>query len=517
MKNKKLQRRLYFLGGLFLLSFLIYSCLSDETFSGGDDKSEDESVLGENTELTVLKAEQWYNANNPQVTKLRFSNFQEEILIRPQWSKARERRKGDCEIVETPLLVDGSVIFMDSETLKNDLKISQKKIRNIVRLIVRKDLKAGQTRDFIMIIRGSYDYLAKTNRLGYNNYFHREPDFDGDIYFYEVGQGLRNGFEFQSGKLVSRITLGMEEDSNTRAITRVAENCHMEEVKVLIGEHCEDYVYGDAELGESFPVCEYTYSTEHVLVCPDEPAVPEPVEPWDPRYDENPGEGGHSEKPSVSPACAKSDEMTDNIPSLNKIYNTFSIVLDLKNDAQLKSRLSSGRGDYTEWIETTDFLEICPSVYQGGVRLLFKEEQLEGKVFHEWYHTQAPPGIGIPLLYDLKELGVQFQKGRIDTDNFVYGIISQYGCLCMMITKSDAFDWFAMALKRGEFDAKYDECIQEGNGKSEKQKIGLFIKFLEDNYAGLTFIYGYPDSNNFKGFYAQTIDADNIMINDPCK
>ena len=186
MKNKKLQRRLYFLGGLFLLSFLIYSCLSDETFSGSDDKSEDESVLGENTELTVSKAEQWYNANNPQVTKLRFSNFQEEILIRPQWSKAKERRKGDCEIVETPLLVDGSAIFMDSETLKNDLKISQKKIRNIVRLIVRKDLKTGQTRDFIMIIRGSYDYLAKTNRLGYNNYFHREPDFDGDIYFYEV-------------------------------------------------------------------------------------------------------------------------------------------------------------------------------------------------------------------------------------------------------------------------------------------------------------------------------------------
>ena len=514
MKNKKLQRRLYFLGGLFLLSFLIYSCLSDETFSGSDDKSEDESVLGENTELTVSKAEQWYNANNPQVTKLRFSNFQEEILIRPQWSKAKERRKGDCEIVETPLLVDGSAIFMDSETLKNDLKISQKKIRNIVRLIVRKDLKTGQTRDFIMIIRGSYDYLAKTNRLGYNNYFHREPDFDGDIYFYEVGQGLRNGFEFQSGKLVATIALGMEENCNTRTNVHYLEDCYLRYIDVVTGEYCDDNVSGDAEFGGSFSVCETNYRTEIVQICPGDPV---PIEPWEP----GPW-GPHDDSdshPPVSPACAKSDEMTDDNVFLVKMFNILSAPLNWKDEAQLKNILSSGSGDYTEWMGITDNYhhEIRPSVYKGGVRLLFKEEQLEGKVFDEWYHIQALPGIGIPLLYDLKELGVQFQKGRIKTDNFVYGIISQYGCLCMMITSIGEFDRFTYALKRGELDAEYNKCIQEGNGKPEKQRIGLFIKFLEDNYAGLTFIYGYPDPNNFKGFYAQTIDSDNIMINDSCE
>ncbi|WP_458409073.1 hypothetical protein [Bacteroides congonensis] len=515
MKKEKLKRRLCFLGVLSLLSFLICSCLSDEVCSD-DSISEDEELSDRNSELTISEAKQWYNANNPPVTKMLISNFKKEILIKPQWDKAKERKKREFEIVEVPLQANKIVIFVDSLTLQNSLKIASKKIRNIARLIVRKNLKTGEVYNFVMIIRGSYEYLMKTNRLGKNNYFHREPDFSGDIYFYEVGQSLMSGYRYKSGEVISRISLGIPEE-NIQVAAQMPGACHNVGEPILVGEKCTDYVYGDAELGESFPVCEQIYEYQYHIVCDygKEPVPGEPIVPPLP---------GNKEPPKYHPlrsaACDKADKMTDSVPFLTQVSDLY-IVAECVPEEKFSHRLSTG-WDGSEWLAWKDLRcthYIKPTLYDGnGKRRLFREEDQNGKVFDEWYHLQPNPGIGIPLLEDLKELGVFYRKGRVNVSNFTYGIISMYGCLSLMITfETGDFNLFAMNLEKGRLDAKYNQCIQEGIGKSEKQRIGLFIKFLDDNYSGLTVIYAYSAEYTVKAFYPQIIDENNNMMDNPCK
>ena len=506
MKNNRLKKRLCLLGGIVIMTFLVYSCFSDD-FSIDKENAKDKSVIGHNKELTIAEANEWFNANNQAITKIRVSNLEKSILIKPQWTKAQERRAGDLEIVETSLLTNRSVIFKDAATIDNKLELSPKKFYNVSRLVVQKDLKTGDISSFIMIIRGSYDYLKGTDRLNKNNFFHIEPDFEGDVYYYGLEQGLMNGYRYKAGKIVSTIALGMEEDNQKTRSTdpNVTENCHVEKIMVEVGRNCQTYT--DEEFGFPVEICEVFYSPEFVLVCDDKPGITPPGEPDLPWTPDPP-------RPRPLPlTCAKSDEMTNDNIFMYRAFGVYSEVKYIYDDAEFAQIAQTGR---LEWMAGSNFV-INPTLYNynNGKRCLFSETQLGGKIFTEWYHAQPQPGIGIPLLSDLVELYDFYNKGKTDVRNFTYGIISMYGCLSIMIT-DDRFSSFVNAIKRGEMEEKYNKCIQAGYGKSEKQRLGLFLKFLEDNDAGLALIFAQPDDFSFNAFWAQTLDSSNNMVDDPC-
>lgn len=512
MKNNRLRKRLCLLGGIGLMSFLVYSCFSDD-FSIDKENMKDKSIIGHNKELTIAEANEWFNANNQAITKIRVSNLEKSILIKPQWSKAQERKGENYEIVETPLLTNRSIIFKDAATIDNKLELSPKKFYNVSRLVVQKNLKTGDISSFIMIIRGSYDYMKETDRLNKNNFFHIEPDFEGDVYYYGLEQGLMYGYRYKSGIIVSTIALGMEEDNEKTRATgpNVTENCHMEKIMVEVGRSCQTYT--DEEFGFPVEVCEVFYSPEFVLVCDDKPGVTPPVGPdIDPNPNPNP--------PPLPASCAKSDEMTNDNILMYRIYTVYDAACSIDEES-LRNMLS--RGGYTmEWLGWTDrfYNEINPTIYDGnGRRRLFDKNDLAGKNFEEWYHIQPYPSIGIPLLEDLMELGELYNKGRINVYKFTYGIVSWYGCLSLMITneRGGCFDLFLKDIKYGKLDTEYNQCIQEGNGKTERQRIGLFIKFLDDNKSGLSVIFAYPDDYAMNAFWPQIIDENNSMMDDACR
>lgn len=157
MKPKTFKRKLCAIGALVFLSLIVYSCWQDEWSSSGPE----EVIFDSNKELTIAEAKKWYNTNNPSASRSLSADGM--IPAKPDWNKAKESRKGDFEVVETTLMTSGSAVFMDNETKeKYGLQDDLNRIYNVARMVVLKNLKTGDTYNFIMIFIGTYDYLMHT-------------------------------------------------------------------------------------------------------------------------------------------------------------------------------------------------------------------------------------------------------------------------------------------------------------------------------------------------------------------
>lgn len=148
MKRKTLKRKISIVGILVFVSMIVYSCWQDEWSSNVTD----EVIFDSNKELTIAKAEQWYNATNPSATTVRSLSADGRIPAKPNWNKAKESKKGDLEVVETTLMTSGSTFFMDNETKeKYELQDDLDKIYNVARMVILKNLETGEIYNFIMV------------------------------------------------------------------------------------------------------------------------------------------------------------------------------------------------------------------------------------------------------------------------------------------------------------------------------------------------------------------------------
>ena len=89
MKRKTLKRKISIVGILVFVSMIVYSCWQDEWSSNVTD----EVIFDSNKELTIAKAEQWYNATNSSATTVRSLSADGRIPAKPNWNKAKESRK----------------------------------------------------------------------------------------------------------------------------------------------------------------------------------------------------------------------------------------------------------------------------------------------------------------------------------------------------------------------------------------------------------------------------------------
>ena len=88
MKRKTLKRKISIVGILVFVSMIVYSCWQDEWSSNVTD----EVIFDSNKELTIAKAEQWYNATNSSATTVRSLSADGRIPAKPNWNKAKGSR-----------------------------------------------------------------------------------------------------------------------------------------------------------------------------------------------------------------------------------------------------------------------------------------------------------------------------------------------------------------------------------------------------------------------------------------
>lgn len=193
-------------GLTFVVCILFFACANEEFIT--NDLSAKGVTFGDNEKLTVEAARTWFAENSQSVKGINPSDNTVKFSVWPSWNNAKEWKKGKIEVVEAPLSTRNSIVFYDQKTSKNtDWKKDYKKIRNVGRMVFLKDLETGKTRNFVMIIVGSYEYLMKkNNKLSKNIYLYREPEFDGDIFFYTPDGSFINGWKYKKGKITHTIS-----------------------------------------------------------------------------------------------------------------------------------------------------------------------------------------------------------------------------------------------------------------------------------------------------------------------
>lgn len=269
MSKEDLKLKIVSLGCFLFLCFVLYSCFQDEWEQAANGKA-NQIISGKNHVLTISAAHRWYESTQLPVVSTRSVVTNLELLTKMNWSKAVESRRGDFEVVEIPLLVRGGAVLLDKETKERyNPETDRKKIRSISRMVIIKNVLTGDITNFVMYIIGTYDYLLKVKHFGRNSYLYRDPHFSGRICFYAPEGGLVNGWKYEDGRIVGRISQGTKEGLAMQrvSLTRSEQDCHYEDVLVESNE-CEGFVYEDPEYGMGFGTeCTNTETWDIQEVC----------------------------------------------------------------------------------------------------------------------------------------------------------------------------------------------------------------------------------------------------------
>ena len=443
---------------------ILYACVK-ELEESRENNSPDELITGKNTELTMAAARQWYNANNQPVVELRSGKKKDGSLVMPIWEKAKERKRGKrYEVVEMPLKTQLATVWMDKETRDRvNWEEDGKKIRNIVHLVILKDLKTGNTRSFIMVFIGSYDYLMKTKTFGKNSYLYREPDFDGSVLFFEQGKGMLNGWIYKNGKIKNEILPKPGEADNPFQLR--SEVC-WKEVEYITYQECENanYYEWDAEYGGYVvvivpEVCHTEYVPNYITKCEDSDCDDDSgwiTPPPPPPPDTTPN----------TPNDPCGDGKAGNTNNNNMISDS---TIKTQMDSILKDKVTSGA--YNEWSVSIgkNGNTYTVSNAEEGTPTSSPIPYIPNMVAFGHYHTA---GAGVPSNEDLY---VFLEKVR---DNPNIETMYTYG-------KS--------------------VCDGYGAGGTETYAINVY-----DREAVRTFLASNPKSENIDGFFHTFIDTKEV-------
>lgn len=484
-----------------------------------------------NEELTIPVARQWYENHYAPVVTTRSSHLDPtERLIRPIWEKARERNRRRYEVVEIPMQAKGQHVVLDAETASK-WKPGDKSdfIRNAAKIVILHDKKTKKTSSFVMMFVGSYKYLQKVGAMGRNSYLYREPDYDGSVLFYDLNGTFCNGWKYVDGKIVATISprVAMENDvkPSSSSFTRALILDCQPVCFTYYDEECyeEGFVDEDPEYGWGFGVVAGCYPVSYEECYEECSYIDDGTDDnrddeWD---DDNPS-GGKTENPK--PEKPKPEETKEQDPCSTS--ESLSLNTDFRNkvddyfDKNLTSKLEDG------WMKTKDGEYIYPDIQKEDA-MNYSPNLTAGKIFVEQYHCHPAGQSCIPSLADLQKMALYYQTGRIDVPNYSYGVISDIGCISIVITSEEKYAMFAQAAYNTEkkpeewvSDNWKEYVINKASGTPEAS-VGKLINFFNKSNAGLSAIFRTMSPEN-KGnhrnenWVAKDIDKSENYINANC-
>lgn len=505
---------------------LLFACT--DHLQQGDGSPASRQRKSKNEELTISVARQWYENHYAPVVTTRSSYLDyTERLMRPIWEKARERNRRRYEVVEIPMQAKGQHVVLDAETASK-WKPGDKSdfIRNAAKIVILYDKKTKKTSSFVMLFVGSYKYLQKVGAMGRNSYLYREPDYDGSVLFYDLNGTFCNGWKYVDGKIVAtispRIPIENDGEQPSSAATRaMVLDCHPV-CYTYYDEECyeEGFVDEDPEYGWGFGVqveCYPVSYEECYEECSyiDDGTDKKTDDEWD---DDNPSGGKidnpKPEKTEKQDPCNTSQSLSLDTNFRNKVDNYF--------DKNLTSKLEDG------WMKTKNGEYIYPDIQKEN-SMNYSPSLTAGKVFVEQYHCHPSGQSCIPSVPDLQKMAFYYQKGRIDVANYSYGVISDVGCISIIITSEEEYAMFASAIYNtdveknieGWLDDIWKECITNKTVGTPEESVGKLINFFNKSDAGLSVIFRTMSPEN-KGKHQnenwtpKNIDIFGNYINEDC-
>jgi len=182
-------------------------------------RGEFEHFVWEHKEAPKLieNAKAWYEANKPEAIGLRSSQSGEQFLMKAEWSHAFATENDFFEVVETNLMSQGRLLYVDESCKEkydetNDPKYNQ----CYTRIVFRTDRKTNETVGFLMTVVPNLEWLEKSHFKPFVavTYLFRSKDFGGMILFHEMDGRYSNGWRYEDGKIVATIG-SMDVDPNS--------------------------------------------------------------------------------------------------------------------------------------------------------------------------------------------------------------------------------------------------------------------------------------------------------------
>ena len=433
---------------LFIIGLLAAIACTEQILYNDEKKASSHSKT-KNEELTIATARKWYEEHYEPIVTTRSSDYNTtERMVRPIWKKAREQNRQRYEVVEIPMQSKGHHIIIDQETA-NKWKPGNRSdfVRNAAKIVILHDKKTQKTSSFIMIFVGSYQYLQKIGAMGKNSYLHRDLEYDGSVLFYDLNGTFCNGWKYENGKITATISprsnaiQGEEEDSETLTRAMVLK-CH-DVCYTYFDEECyeEGFVDEDPEYGMGFGVMAGCYPVSYEE-CYQECDYVDDGSETDTNWNSGNPTGGKNEKPESQEKTNEQEPCeTAQILSNDK---KFRDTIDTYYDRNLTEELENG------WMKTKEGKYIYPDV-RKGTSLNYSASLTADKIFVEQYHCHPANGQScIPSPADLQKMAFYYQKGKIDVENYTYGVISETGCISIIISSEEKYKIFAAQMYNEE-------------------------------------------------------------------
>lgn len=212
------------LGIVFFGVFLFYAC-QHEDLENPPEKQVDntvESMLKGINNPDIREAIMWYGKNWPLSSGARGTNGEHPLFdnMLPRWPFAFARKSEEgLTSVEVPLQTHSSIAFaLPENAIAYDETKNSMYIQSLTRLVVLTDKSKGTTRGFFMTLVPSKKFMdAKKFNVYRSNYFRREKDFDGYIYFHELDGSFANGWRYEDGVITHIVLDKASEASLSRA------------------------------------------------------------------------------------------------------------------------------------------------------------------------------------------------------------------------------------------------------------------------------------------------------------
>lgn len=102
-----------------------------------------------------------------------------------------------------------------------------------------------------------------------------------------------------------------------------------------------------------------------------------------------------------------------------------------------------------------------------------------------------PAGGFMTSYADLRSLAIRYKNGYINSDDFIYGVVSEYGCIALTISSWTDFEKFATLLqdKDGDLIKGWDEAVRNWRGTSLEERLDKYSDFLQERSSGLSVLF----------------------------
>jgi hypothetical protein len=385
------------------------------------------------------------------------------------------------------------VFYADEETGEHILAGEQiDSLYNLVRMVVETNRKTGITQTFLMTFISSYDYLTSKKSLRKNSYLKRASDFDGTVLFHTLQREFVNGWKYKKGKIVHELV--PDEAMGQAATTRSMPTTRVAGYDCFVTQHSwQEFTIEDD--GGWLLIA----STKPVIICFPHGGGNDSSGSGMIDSDGNPllGGGGGGDGSAPNPDGVTGDSIT-NDPCISAQEISANTGLRSRAD-ELLNKINTGTRVEEGWITANGVIhhvvgEEGEVGYPSSVLNSFNNTHSITERYHMHPKDQGP----YPSWGDFTALADDYTKGRINEENFSYGVVSTFGCMSFVIADEAAFHAFMQKVDQGDeklYNAYYamnKNTVRHGDNPA----ISKFIQFLDQQSSGISVLYRFTQPND---------------------